>query len=1700
MKIYDKADRLILDVTVNDNSYRNRAIMGDHNLTLYYSLAQHVEIPVGSYCEFEGQTYTLMRPEQFKMKHRREYEYTVVFSSEQDKAKIWKFRNPVDGRLKFPLTAKPKEHLQMFVDNMNRRDTGWMVGECIEDVEKLVSYDHDYCWDALTKIATEFKTEFEIQNKRVSLHKVEYDKSNPLPLSYGRGNGFKSGVGRSNSGDTPPVEILFVQGGSQNIDRSKYPEDETLRASSNGCLLLPVGQTIGYDGEHFEDETGYNEAEARHYMVDDLGLSIRNIDRDPSSLAEDSLDRSDDYPKRVGTISKVVEVDKDNNFYDFTDTSIPDDLNYEDYLIEGETMTVIFQSGMLAGREFDVKYYHNPKNLNGVQKDGKRFEIVPQEIDGVTMPNEQFKPQAGVDTYAVFHVMLPDAYIRNDEDKSGASWDMFRAAVKYLYDNEERKYTFTGELDGIWAKKDWLNIGGRIRLGGFVRFTDENFEKDGVLVRITNIKDYVNNPHAPKIELSNETISGTVSSTLKELGATEVIAEEYHKEALQFTKRRFRDAKETIEMIEAALSDNFTNRINPIAVETMSMLVGDERLQFQFVSAPLSTEAIPHNVAWNNDTRQLIAPAGTIQHMTLGIDTISSSHEPHEYLFWSMVRFESPTLTDGTVKYYLYIRAPKQYNGNAGNATFRLETQAHKIEEGEYYWLLVGVLNSEYDGERSFVTLYGFTEVLPGRITTDRIAAPDGESYFDMLNSAMKLRDKFQYNVNGDGELRFKGVLVQSQNGIDEAPLGCYRGEYNSTYTYFNGDEVTYRPTETSPLSSYRCIAQTPITGIPPTNTQNWQVVAAGVTGEPGAPGISPNASFKSTVFIRSNSAPAVPTGGTYDNPVPTGWSDGIPSGEAKLWASTRIFSTDGKSPQQSAWTTPRQMTDTADFDVEFSSEQNPSAPTGHPNTNTQWSNESNESTIWMATSKKSNGVWGEWQMSRIKGESGQDGTSIKVKGTADAHYTTQSEFVEAETPPSGLVLSFANKQRLIDKSDDGTQYCLVASFRVIRNPNQAAIVTYTPRYTEAEEGDGYVMGDGHLYLASGENGWQDIGQFKGDDGAPGSPGKNSYLHIKYANSEIENDWTDNDGETPGAYIGVYADNSPTDQLVWSLYSWKKWQGEDGLGYEYIYKRTTNATAPSTPTETSQSNDFVPDGWTDDPTGVTEDYPYEWICYRKKTEGKWGNFIGSATDNAVAALWAKYGEKGDPGTDGRYTEYRYAANGSTTRYPTLSSTLLEPALWSTVVPTVNKGYYLWMTQAIKSGDGKTLIQKWSTPVRVTPYDGIDGDPGKSPALVSRGNYSSTATYYGTAYRVDCVYYNGAYYATRVDAPDGSAGFKNIVPTNTDYWNPFGASFESIATGLLLAENANIANLIFRNQRLESEASTNGIPNFYIDGLNNIASFAAGNVVFNRTEAKIGWIKIIGQDLIGYDTDGMERLKITPNSLPAASGHQSTELLSPISADCQNSGTISIAYDQGGTKAEGIDAHGDIYNYENRDDGNDQYMHSFWCSVDLTVPNPNVVLYLTDGQYGLRYLKDFNGNSLSSSNSPTIYSATASVSSVASNGTLTNIGSVNLMGNSPQITIPSAGRIRITFSLEISTTYAPSTWTGEAYVAFQGFPVSTTALETIIGKDGIMAIYNGNYMRMHSSEGFSVKVGSYRFRLTSSGIQKSTNDGQSWSTL
>lgn len=831
-----------IDILVDTSSYRYTALQNVGTLYLYFASEEFINIPVGAYCIYKNITYYLMDPDDFKKKSSRNFEYTLVMYDIGAILGKYKCRDIVSKRLKFDYTAKPHEHLQLIVDNLNMRDSGWKVGECIEAEEKTINYNHIFCSEALPTIADTFKTEYEIDPaiKTIHLRKVEYNKGEPLPLEYGKDKGFVPGLGRSNKDGNRPVTILYVQGGEQNIDFSKYGSKE---------LLLPKNQRLEYEG--------------RAYVSDAEGLYIKRADTTLTDVQEDSLDCSHISPKRVGSVSNVVVSDKEKNFYDFIDSSIPDDLNFEDYVIEGNNMTVIFQSGMLAGsnKEFEVKYVHKER----------KFLITPQEIDGQIMPNDIYKPNLG-DKYAVFGIQLPDAYICNNSTKEGASWDMFREAAKYLYENEDPKFTFKGELDSIYSKKRWLSIGGKIKLGGYILFKDPQFIPEGIKIRITSIKEYIHRPYSPIIELSNTTTGATVSSELNKIESNEVKTDNQYKNSIQFTKRRFRDAKETISMLNDALL-HFSGSISPISVQTMSLLVGDESLQFRFVNNKTNPTQVEYLVTYDSKKKVLSAPGGILQHMTIGIDTLSSGHKASEYKFWDIEKYTSPTLTE-TVGYYLYVKANK--NGTTGS--YVLSKNAIKLEGVEgYYHFLVGILNSEFEEDRSFVELFGFTEILPGRITTDRIVSSDGLNFMDFVNNAFRVGNSdsyFDWNTKGDKKLRLKGTIVQSESG-DENPIGCFRGVYDNSYTYYWGDEVIYD--DGTGYSMYRFVSKNPVKGISPNNSNYWIIVAQRGVG----------ISNTDVLYAISSSNTTAPTSG-WQTTAPA-WKDGY-----YIWSKTKVVYTDG--------------------------------------------------------------------------------------------------------------------------------------------------------------------------------------------------------------------------------------------------------------------------------------------------------------------------------------------------------------------------------------------------------------------------------------------------------------------------------------------------------------------------------------------------------------------------------------------------------------------------------------------------------------------------------------------------------------------------------------------------------------------------------------------------------------------------------------
>jgi len=748
-----------LDILPTDESYRYRSIMGEHTLTLYFSLPTYTEIPTGAWCEFQGERYTLNQPAKIVKHNTQHFEYTLTMDSEGANLKNYKFRNLNDKTLKFPFTASPRYHIQILVDCLNMIDSGWTLGTTIEASEKLISYNHNNCLEALDMIAKAFETEYEIIGKTIHLRKVEYFKNNPLPLQYGKGKGFKTGVSRTT--EQSRITRLYVQGGDRNIDRSKYGNKE---------LLLPKSQEYTYEGVTF--------------VSDDKGVSITIKNAQNNGFVnEQSLDLSHIYPKRKGSVSQVFEVNHDKHFYDFTDTTIPQALNFWDMRINGEKMLIYFESGMLSGREFEVSKYDHTQ---------KRFQLVPKEEDGVTMPNDIFKPAIG-DEYSVYNMQMPNAYICDNATQSGASWEMMKEACKYLYENRADLFTFTGDLDGIWAKKHWANVGGRLKMGAYIHFSDTEFQRTPVAIRIVGLKEYVNNPYSPQIELSNKVQGHSFASEMRKLQNQEVYFGELNKRTLSETKRSWRNALETIKQVEEAFPE-YTKSIIPATIQTMMALVGNKSGQFVFVANKTNPITVPHTLYFDRNNKQLNAGSGWIKHYALGTTDIKPNYSAADYKYWYAPAFVSGRLDDKAKTYYLYIKASKVVE----TAEFVLsETKIDIEQEAGYYHFLYATVNSEYNGERGIAQLNGFTEITGGQIKTDKITSGNGQQYIELLPNEIRIKANLHITDGNKTEIK---QLVNPDLLSLENKLKQYTNDTNSTLEtklkeYTNKGEIYLRGT-----------------------------------------------------------------------------------------------------------------------------------------------------------------------------------------------------------------------------------------------------------------------------------------------------------------------------------------------------------------------------------------------------------------------------------------------------------------------------------------------------------------------------------------------------------------------------------------------------------------------------------------------------------------------------------------------------------------------------------------------------------------------------------------------------------------------------------------------------------------------------------------------------------------------------------------
>lgn len=1556
------------------------SLMGDDYISLKIVSSKWLSFAKGDKITVGGKEYSIRATTTREVVSEGNYNYEPVFYGVMYDLMKTIYRNcdknGKSDKSTFDLTYTIKEFVQVLIYNMERDYPGlWKFDEdnCPETEAKTIQFSGVNCLQALQTLCNseQFDLEFQItqDNGVRTIHIGKFGKRINPPsgadfFEWGKGNGLYS-LKEQKIDDKAIITRLWVEGGTTNI-RSNYRD-------YSEKLQLPYPQRKNQYEHTLSDGTVVKVGAETIGISDDCKRYVEDAElRDKIGSEEDVQTYDDIYPTRTGTVTAVV----DDDICAFIDSTMDFDLNEKEdgstkYLVDGTSAKITFTSGRLAGQQFELEA------KGGYNHETKTFRIIPfTDNRGLTIPSAEtqnaYKIEVG-NTYKITDIYLPESYEQKAEE------NLWYAAMEDFKDATQAKAQYTLTLDRLY----FLQELGRdsdtsvFEVGDYVPVKDIRFgiEKQMRIQKVTrNLlleQDY-------QITLADTTAASIQTQTVLTVIEHENIINNNRLRDLNKARRGWRTTEDLRNMVYDTDGYFDTDNIKPNSIDTNMLTVGAKSQQFVLSGCVLQAN-------FGGNPNAFVATAGILSHLTIDNDKIRN---------WQMN--EASFELQSTGGYYLFAKCSK----SGENGVWYLSQEQLKSEptsDPNNYYYQVGIVSSLYEDDnfRDFQTTYGFTRINGNTITTGRIITSDGECYLDLDGNKFRIGDNtssIDWNVSAKSRLTLKNVSVASGSG-DVVPLGVYRGEWNKDYVYYTGDEVSY--TSNGVTCTYRYILNEPTSGNLPTDSFYWAIVAKGSNGDTGtnffflytlASTVPNTPTFKTpaelwlqsvwsvkppsptdteylymsqavynpnstrfgswTTPIRfsgengkkgadgtdiefiykrnTGETPDTPTSENVDDYVPSGWTDnpqGITDTEKYEWICVRT-----KPSGTYTWSnfsTPviwakwgDKGTDGDGVEYVFRRSEVEQAPDKPIATSSEdgfvpmgWTDEpsgvdSDYPFEWVSLRRKSNGEWGafstptlwnnyvvwnpnlleqtefesmdrmdKWStISCYSGESGIDTslTHIIANGVdghncfydVNAKRTDESEYKEVLRqvlqsptttklkPSTWYTLTFwakcGTKTEVINETSSAYGFAKRALYL---NSGRQYKLTILGKIDAQAKSDGKEL---RVFLYNEDWSWSKSVAVNSTSYAQGIitfedvPTNGTYYLMAYLYDSSEPRTgtatlvTAIIEEVNGAIFSTYLYPSVIDTTKVFVDGVQK-DASIGTDCEVNYmrqaewgKHTITFKTKASITETEYVLFRL------HPCILSGSTPYLYICMPKLELGK----VATAYD----------ANSNDNRPD--YQEYRFAKNGSTTSAPALVNTDAEPDGWTTTQPTVGTLEYLWMITAKKSGTG-ALLENWSEPVRITPYDGVNG---KSPALVFRGVYDGSKTYYGNDYRVDAVKYNGVYYIARIDAGE----FYNVAPTDTSRWNTFGAQFESIATDLLLAENANIAGWIFRNNRLESPDGS-----IYLDGENGkvrldgtlqlstgwSGGFSDVNL-FYLPEASVGATQSI---TLGYDEDDIGKV-------------------------------------------------------------------------------------------------------------------------------------------------------------------------------------------------------------------------------------------------
>lgn len=784
IEIRSISGNVLLSVPVLKDAVSREELMASDYVQLKWDSDKGGILPAGSYIEHDGERYSLLEPYYPMRDNEVTFRYNPQFHSRiirWQKIIVPVYSYNEDGvtiasrELDWTYTGTPAGLLSMIARAIEE-ETGerWEVS-LSEDLPETVTIaaQSSSVWSLLSELAEQCETEWWANKRAQHIYLSKCSHGAPITLEVGRNIKVPS--------VTPSSEEYYTRFYAFGSSRNVTQMDSAVQGSiiNKRLALDPAKYPGGY-----KDIRGH--FEGGRYVSDLL----------PGEVLVKSLYFDGIYPSSKLTISEVrkrmrYRTDDNGDFVRIGGTDeepvyeqyaiwyfqVPGFEFKEEMIIENLELSVAFKSGELRGREFPLTYHAKDAKVADKADVDKEFavkageyEITFDETDYLIIPGTDYIIPHEGDEIVLFNIEMPEEY------KESAYVELEEALDKEIDRLTKDNNAYEFESNPVSFYNDDTDVA----LGQNVSFINGG---STLSTRVMMVEKHLDYSFEQKIRVGNEIVKGSrqqlkdevrnVGEEVKRMNkydASNSVLIKDHSRELMLTMGRYLSMKDTIGMLQNAV-EGYTGGINPITIETMALLVGNEALQFRFTQSredltPL--DGCP--LKYNAETKQMYADPCALIHLTYQIDDITAQNirTAEEYWSWDMDEWYSEIFTEEDKDKGFYVYAVVENNeaqkGGIGSYSFKERPvgMRDKLDSEGVLYLLVGILNQEYAGTREFLPLYGFTQILPGQITTDVIRSADGGTYFDLANNEIGGVIKFKAGSEGELNIGAQNLLRNS--------------------------------------------------------------------------------------------------------------------------------------------------------------------------------------------------------------------------------------------------------------------------------------------------------------------------------------------------------------------------------------------------------------------------------------------------------------------------------------------------------------------------------------------------------------------------------------------------------------------------------------------------------------------------------------------------------------------------------------------------------------------------------------------------------------------------------------------------------------------------------------------------------------------------------------------------------------------------